>query len=214
MRCCSRSTPRRPRPTTSRPAPQALEGRRPGPTTSEPPRRYLADTVLRHELDEVREKLRGRVISDGDLRRAGVSLAQKNAVGRHVSALVGARDLYAVIRQGRVNENDHAVEDLLVCDEREDPIQALWRTIFVALTEPEGAGNRRRVREVALLAPTEVVARALRRDLRILRGSRRGTTDTYFLKLKPHGQAGSRREAFYLDRRYVERYVRLVSVGP
>ncbi len=179
--------------------------------------RYISDTVVRIEHARLARVLRRVAITDSAIRRAGISLAQKNRVGRFIARTVNASELYAQIRQGPVDGGGEALEDLLVCEEHEDPVQALWRTIYVAVGPParaSAAAAARVVRAVVPLAPTEVVSRALRRDLRLLRSrSRRRRGAAYFLKLKPHGQKGSETRAFYLDRRFVSRYVGLVSDG-
>lgn len=175
---------------------------------------YIAETVVTHELREVRRALRGTVISPAAIRAAGVSVAQKNATGRFIALNVGAKNLYATVRQGPVDCSGNAKEDLFICDEHEDPIQALWRTIYVSVgprKRSRPGSTTRVVRDVVMLAPTGVVARALARDLRLLRRIRGPRADTYFLKLKPHGQRGSRKQGFYIDRRYMTRYVGLVG---
>ncbi len=171
---------------------------------------YIAETVVRREFEQVERALRGLQVTDQTLRAAGISLAPKNRVGMLIAKKARAGKLYSQLRQGPVDGRGEALEDLLICDSDEDPLPALWRTIYVAVGPPAG-GSPRGVRRVVPLIPTEVVGRNIRRDLRVLRSRRRGTRSTYFLKLKPHGQKGSGDLAFYLDRRYVARYVGLVA---
>lgn len=171
---------------------------------------YIAETVVRREFRLVERALQGLQVTNQTLSAAGISLAPKNRVGMLIAKKAGADQLYSQVRQGPVDERGEALEDLLICDSDEDPLPALWRTIYVAVGPP-AEGGPRGVRRVVPLIPTEVVARNIRRDLRLLRSRRRGTRSTYFLKLKPHGQKGSGNLAFYLDRRYVARYVGLVA---
>lgn len=164
---------------------------------------------------KIREVLKGRRITAVDLRRAGYAPAAKGRFGNFVRGLLDGT-LRDGVHSGVVDRNGEAKEDLVLCPQEEDPIEALRRIIYIPMRVlrpgSRPADESREILDVIFLAPTELVLHVLEQDRRLIR-ARRGA-EALFLRLKTRAPTGQPGWAWYLKKNAVSLYAAVLRNQP
>ncbi len=164
---------------------------------------YIDEVALARELPKIK-KLVGLEITEAMLRDAGYGAANKGRFGRYVRKRL--EPMRTAIRTGPVGQDLKPLEDLLICERSESPADMLRRSVYMPMQETKWG---RRIVDARSLAPSSVLAQALRVECSLLK---RGGTAIY-LNLKSHHFAGKRGEAFYLRARRLSEYLLIVEQG-
>ncbi len=167
------------------------------------------------EFRKIREILKGRRITAADLRRAEYAPAAKGRFGNYVRGLLD-ETLREGVHSGVIDQHGEAKEDLVLCPEEGDPIEALRRIIYVPMRVlrpgAQAADESREILDVVFLAPTELVLHVLERDRWLIRRGR--GAHALFLRLKTRAATGKPGLAWYIKANAVSLYAAVLRNQP
>jgi hypothetical protein len=180
---------------------------------------YVNRVRLTSDFGSIRQRLLGEQITAANLAAAGYQPTNKGRFGLYVNRLVPT-DSGITIRTTAVRSSLEFVEDLLVCPKDADPVAALDRMILVSLQRmnPDAPPQleAREIVDVVYLAPPRIAVHALRRDVDLVALREAGVTadPPMFLTIKSHGHEVGKGLSYYIYRRALADYVRLLQNQP
>jgi hypothetical protein len=158
--------------------------------------------------------LRGLRITAVRLASAGYAPGAKGKFGNYVRQLLPERG-EIVIRTGVVDDENEAKEDLLVCNDEQDPVESLRSVVYVPMRivgVGTGGSESRVVVDVMYLTPPELALHALAYDKWLVRHGR--GEEALFLGRKTHYASGERAWSWYIKKGSVRLYSELLRNQP
>lgn len=175
---------------------------------------YVENVPRTTAFKEIRERLRGLRITAVRLASAGYAPGAKGKFGNYVRQLLPERG-EIVIRTGVVDDENEAKEDLLVCNDEQDPVESLRSVVYVPMRivgVGTGGSESRVVVDVMYLTPPELALHALAYDKWLVRHGR--GEEALFLGRKTHYASGERAWSWYIKKGSVRLYSELLRNQP